>query len=164
MIFFSKFNLVNMRIRFHVHYICFLSDITLWSLKFCQISASSKLCFNSHQPDFQRQAGFCNFDWLEPKCHRHLKVRYAKIITKTALKPSPKPGKANKKWKRKNEEEERTWSFRRWNIITLWLSVTNYSPSQDSSHPDDLFQSRYVNPGFKPFSYCENCYFQRKPK
>ena len=27
------------------------------------------------------------------------------------------------------------------------------SPSQDSNHLDDLFQSRYVNPGFKPFSY-----------
>ena len=32
-------------------------------------------------------------------------------------------------------------------------SVTNNSPSQDSSHPDDLFQSRYVTSGFKPFSY-----------
>ena len=32
------------------------------------------------------------------------------------------------------------------------MSVTNNSPSQDSSHPDDLFQSRYVTPGFKPFS------------
>ena len=32
-------------------------------------------------------------------------------------------------------------------------SVTNNSPSQDSSHPDDLFNSRYVTPGFKPFSY-----------
>ena len=32
-------------------------------------------------------------------------------------------------------------------------SVTNNSPSQDSYHPDDLFQSRYVTPGFKPFSY-----------
>ena len=31
-------------------------------------------------------------------------------------------------------------------------SVTNDSPSQDSNHPDDLFQSRYVTPGFKPFS------------
>jgi len=31
-------------------------------------------------------------------------------------------------------------------------SVTNNSPSQDSNHPDDLFQSRYVIPGFKPFS------------
>ena len=30
-------------------------------------------------------------------------------------------------------------------------SVTNNSPSQDSNHPDDLFQSRYVIPGFKPF-------------
>ena len=32
-------------------------------------------------------------------------------------------------------------------------SVTNNSPSQDSNHPDDIFQSRYVTPGFKPFSY-----------
>ena len=32
-------------------------------------------------------------------------------------------------------------------------SVTNNSPSQDSYHPDDLFQSRYTTPGFKPFSY-----------
>ena len=31
-------------------------------------------------------------------------------------------------------------------------SVTNSSPSQDSNHPDDLFQSRYVTPGFNPFS------------
>ena len=32
--------------------------------------------------------------------------------------------------------------------------VTNNSPSQESNHPDDLFQSRYnVTPGFKPFSY-----------
>ena len=27
------------------------------------------------------------------------------------------------------------------------------SPSQDSNHPDDLFQLRYVTPGVKPFSY-----------
>ena len=33
------------------------------------------------------------------------------------------------------------------------MSVTNNSPSQDSNHLDDLFQSRYVTPGFKPFSY-----------
>ena len=33
------------------------------------------------------------------------------------------------------------------------MSVTNNSPSQDSYHPDDLFQSRYVTPGFKPFFY-----------
>ena len=32
-------------------------------------------------------------------------------------------------------------------------SVANNSPSQDSNHPDDLFQSRYVTPGFKSFSY-----------
>ena len=31
-------------------------------------------------------------------------------------------------------------------------SVTNNSPSQDSYHQDDLFQSRYATPGFKPFS------------
>ena len=35
------------------------------------------------------------------------------------------------------------------------MSLTNNSPSQDSNHPDDLFQSRYVTPGFKPFSYLE---------
>ena len=35
-------------------------------------------------------------------------------------------------------------------------SITNNSPSQDSSHPDDLFQSQYVTPGFKPFSYNGN--------
>ena len=28
-------------------------------------------------------------------------------------------------------------------------SVANNSPSQDSNHPDDLFQSRYVTPGLK---------------
>ena len=33
------------------------------------------------------------------------------------------------------------------------LSVANNSPSQDSNDPDDLFQSRYVTPRFKPFSY-----------
>ena len=32
-------------------------------------------------------------------------------------------------------------------------SVANNSPSQDSNHPDDHFQPRYVTPGFKPFSY-----------
>ena len=32
------------------------------------------------------------------------------------------------------------------------MSVANNSPSQDSNHPHDLFQPRYVNPGFKPFS------------
>ena len=34
------------------------------------------------------------------------------------------------------------------------MSVANNSPSQDSNHPD-LFQSRYVTPGFKPFSYLQ---------
>ena len=37
------------------------------------------------------------------------------------------------------------------------MSVTNNSPSQDSNHPYDLFQSRYVTPGFKPFSYRISC-------
>ena len=31
--------------------------------------------------------------------------------------------------------------------------MTDNRLSQDSNHPDDLFQSRYVAPGFKPFSY-----------
>ena len=31
-------------------------------------------------------------------------------------------------------------------------SVANNRPSQDSSHPDDLFQSRYVSPRFTPSS------------
>ena len=32
-------------------------------------------------------------------------------------------------------------------------SVTNSNSAfQDSNHPDDLFQSRYVTPGFNPFS------------
>ena len=29
----------------------------------------------------------------------------------------------------------------------------DWSPEKDSDHPDDLFQSRYVTPGLKPFSY-----------
>jgi len=33
------------------------------------------------------------------------------------------------------------------------MSVTDNSPSQDSNHPDDLFQSRYVTPGCTPLSY-----------
>ena len=36
-------------------------------------------------------------------------------------------------------------------------SVTNNSPSRDSNHPYDLFQSRYLTPGFKPFSYRISC-------
>ena len=35
----------------------------------------------------------------------------------------------------------------------LQTPVSNSSLSQDSSHPDDLFQSRYCAHGFKPFSY-----------
>ena len=31
--------------------------------------------------------------------------------------------------------------------------VSDNSLSQDSYQPDDLFQSRYATPGFKPFSY-----------
>ena len=31
------------------------------------------------------------------------------------------------------------------------LHWTVHSPCQDSSHPDDHFQSRYVTPRFKPF-------------
>ena len=32
-------------------------------------------------------------------------------------------------------------------------SVVKNGPSQDSSHPDDHFQPRYITPGFKPFFY-----------
>ena len=43
------------------------------------------------------------------------------------------------------------------NDLTLKMAsaqvIANNSPSQDSNHPDDHFQSRYVTPGFKPFSY-----------
>ena len=35
-------------------------------------------------------------------------------------------------------------------------SIANNSPSQDSSHPDDHFQSKYVTPGFKPISFKNN--------
>ena len=53
-----------------------------------------------------------------------------------------------------------SWSFF-WNVLTLKVasaqvietSVANNGPSQDSNHPDDHFQSRYVTPGFKSFSY-----------
>ena len=38
-------------------------------------------------------------------------------------------------------------------VQVVETSVTNNSPSQDFHHPDDRFQSRYVTPGFKPFSY-----------
>ena len=36
---------------------------------------------------------------------------------------------------------------------TIEAETENNSPSQDSNHPEDLFQSRYDTPGFKPFSY-----------
>ena len=45
--------------------------------------------------------------------------------------------------------------------MTQKLSVSNNSPSRNSSHPDDHFQSRYVTPGFRPFSYKEECLFPR---
>ena len=37
------------------------------------------------------------------------------------------------------------------------MSVANIRPSQDSNHPDDHFKSRYVTPGFKPFSHIQCC-------
>ena len=42
-----------------------------------------------------------------------------------------------------------------WKRSSGWLetSVTNNCPSQDSNHTDNLFQSRYATPEFKPFSY-----------
>ena len=38
------------------------------------------------------------------------------------------------------------------NAQVVEMSVTNNSPSLDSNHPDDLFQSKYVTAGFKAFS------------
>ena len=38
-------------------------------------------------------------------------------------------------------------------LFMIFLVGANNSPSQDSSHPDDHFQSRYVTPGLKQFSY-----------
>ena len=35
----------------------------------------------------------------------------------------------------------------------MTLIIANNSPSQAFNHPDDLSQSRYVTPWFKPFSY-----------
>ena len=37
------------------------------------------------------------------------------------------------------------------------MSASHNNRSQDSNHPDDHFQSRYVIPGFKPFSYESLC-------
>ena len=45
------------------------------------------------------------------------------------------------------------WTLKMASAQVVETSVTNNSPSQNSNHPDDLFQSRYVTPGFKPFSY-----------
>ena len=42
-------------------------------------------------------------------------------------------------------------------------SVTNNSPYKNSNHPDDLFQSRHVTPGFKPFSYFLSLTLQLMP-
>ena len=37
--------------------------------------------------------------------------------------------------------------------LVVETSVANNSPSQDFNYPDDVFQSRYVTPGFKAFFY-----------
>ena len=36
------------------------------------------------------------------------------------------------------------------------MPLANNNPSQGSSHPHDHFQSRYVTPGYGPFSYLLN--------
>ena len=40
-----------------------------------------------------------------------------------------------------------------WLIGVLIRQREDNSPSQDSNHPDYLFQSKYVTPGFKQFSF-----------
>jgi len=37
--------------------------------------------------------------------------------------------------------------------LIVETSITHNSPSKESNNPDDHIQSRYVTPGFKPFSY-----------
>ena len=37
-------------------------------------------------------------------------------------------------------------------------SVANNTHSRDSNNPDDLFQSRYVTPALKLFSYCHSLF------
>ena len=44
----------------------------------------------------------------------------------------------------------------------MTLVIANNSPSQAFNHPDDLSQSRYVTPGFKPFSYVLLSYLVEK--
>ena len=39
-----------------------------------------------------------------------------------------------------------------WSPEVIETSFTSNSPPQESSHPDDLFQSRHVTSEFKPFS------------
>ena len=52
-----------------------------------------------------------------------------------------------------------TWDWgllqngRCWAATSWECCINGCCPPQDSNHPDDLFQSRYVSPGFKPFSY-----------
>ena len=46
----------------------------------------------------------------------------------------------------------------RWNKAKIFAAVVEpellfYASDSMANHPDDLFQSRYVTPGFKPFSY-----------
>ena len=42
-------------------------------------------------------------------------------------------------------------------VQVVETSVANSRPFQDSSHPDDNFQSRHVTAGFKPVSYLLFC-------
>jgi len=52
-----------------------------------------------------------------------------------------------------SSESRVTWTLKIASARVVETSVAKYSPSQDSGHPDDHFRSRYVDPGFKPFSY-----------
>ena len=50
-----------------------------------------------------------------------------------------------------SSESRVTWTLKIASEQVVETSVVKNSPSQDSGPPDDHFQSRYVNPGFKPF-------------
>ena len=63
-----------------------------------------------------------------------------------------KKKKKKKKEKKNNNNNDNHLTLKMASAPVVETSVANDSPSQDSSHPDDHFQSRHVTPGFKPFS------------
>jgi len=76
-------------------------------------------------------------DWrFDNLCRSHLQSQVVVLVS----------------WKFKNPGERFHWS-NSYSVYWPLLRTVTDPPSQDSNHRDDLFQSRYVTPGFKPFSY-----------